>query len=258
MSEAEPLVEIHVLVCACRRYGLWRYANLSAPYWRVYWNGEPGWRVRLGERTVALDPARLVVIPPETPFSSNSEAPATHLNIHFVVSAPYDMVRPGLYEISIGGHVRSVVGELVQRTRAGTVSTARGDVLLRMLCYHALSVVPVSELSTVGYSPKVRMAMERMGMHDGARLTNPELAQGVGMSTNAFIRLFSRQTGLSPQNWYVRRRIEFACVLLHHSALSIEQIADKTGFHDRAHLSRVFSKLRGMGPGAFRKTAPMA
>jgi transcriptional regulator GlxA family with amidase domain len=41
---------------------------------------------------------------------------------------------------------------------------------------------------------------------------------------------------------------------LHHSALSIEQIAERCGFCDRYHFSRVFQKHREMGPATFRRT----
>ena len=73
------------------------------------------------------------------------------------------------------------------------------------------------------------------------------------MHTNAFIRLFRSEVGRSPQAWYMRRRIEEACRLLHHSDLSIEQIAERTGFCDRGHFTRVFRTLRRIGPATFRK-----
>ena len=51
------------------------------------------------------------------------------------------------------------------------------------------------------------------------------------------------------------RRIELAGVLLHNSAKKIEEIAAATGFCDRYHFSRVFKRLRGMGPAEFRRRA---
>jgi len=44
-----------------------------------------------------------------------------------------------------------------------------------------------------------------------------------------------------------------SCRLLHHSELSIKQIAERTGFCDRGHFSRVFRGERGLGPAEFRK-----
>jgi transcriptional regulator GlxA family with amidase domain len=85
-------------------------------------------------------------------------------------------------------------------------------------------------------------------------MRNADIARRVGMSTNAFIRLFSSEAGVPPQNWYTRHRIEYACLLLHHAAMSIDRIADETGFCDRAHFSRTFKRLRGLGPAAFRKS----
>ena len=59
------------------------------------------------------------------------------------------------------------------------------------------------------------------------------------------------------QHWWLgtrRQRVERACVLLHATGNSIEQIAEATGFCDRYHFTRVFTRLRGVSPAAFRKT----
>jgi transcriptional regulator GlxA family with amidase domain len=73
------------------------------------------------------------------------------------------------------------------------------------------------------------------------------------MNANAFIRLFKSQTGLTPQVCHTRHRIDYACELLHHTPMSVEQIADRTGYCDRAHFSRVFASIRGTGPAEFRR-----
>jgi AraC-like DNA-binding protein len=49
--------------------------------------------------------------------------------------------------------------------------------------------------------------------------------------------------------------VEKACNLLHHSDLSIDQIASACGFSDRYYFTRVFSKTMAASPGAYRKNS---
>ncbi|MCW5549877.1 MAG: helix-turn-helix domain-containing protein [Opitutaceae bacterium] len=60
-------------------------------------------------------------------------------------------------------------------------------------------------------------------------------------------RVFRRATGLSPQEYYQRRRIQRACVLLLDPANAATRVALELGFADAAHFSRLFR--RHMGPG---------
>jgi transcriptional regulator GlxA family with amidase domain len=48
-------------------------------------------------------------------------------------------------------------------------------------------------------------------------------------------------------------RLKEASSLLHHSQLSIEAIAEKTGFNDRQHLNLMFRKSFRITPAQFRK-----
>ncbi|MBD3242844.1 MAG: helix-turn-helix domain-containing protein [Chitinivibrionales bacterium] len=247
-------VGLRVLACTYQCFERWRYANLSAPYWRVYWNATPGWHIMLNGRATALTPDRLVIIPPETPFSARSRQPSFHLFIHFVADAPYDSAAPAVCSMQLGSDLRTLVEELASRAAQGDAADGRGSVLVRLVCYQALSRAPFDGLSPIARDGRVRRALTMMSTQLGRPLPNGELARACGMSTNAFIRLFSAETGQSPQAWYVRRRVDYACELLHHSRLSIEQIAETAGFHDRAHFSKVFKKLRGIAPAAFRRT----
>ena len=87
-------------------------------------------------------------------------------------------------------------------------------------------------------------------------LSNDIIARRLSMSTNAFLRLFRENAGMSPQLYSRIRRIEKACILLHYSKLDIKQIASETGFCDRFHFSRVFKKLRSTDPAEFRRRMP--
>jgi AraC family transcriptional activator of pobA len=46
--------------------------------------------------------------------------------------------------------------------------------------------------------------------------------------------------------------------LLSYSSLSVKEIADALGFEDESYFNRLFSKVVGVSPGAFRKKQTIA
>lgn len=73
-----------------------------------------------------------------------------------------------------------------------------------------------------------------------------------GVSADRASRLFRQATGLSPLEYYQRRRIHHACVRLLDRARTITQVALELGFADAAHFSRLFRKYSGLTPRAYR------
>jgi AraC-like DNA-binding protein/mannose-6-phosphate isomerase-like protein (cupin superfamily) len=66
-------------------------------------------------------------------------------------------------------------------------------------------------------------------------------------------RVFRSATGLSPQEYYQRRRIQRACALLLDPANSATRVALELGFADAAHFSRLFRRHMGFGPRDYRR-----
>ncbi|UIY31505.1 AraC family transcriptional regulator (plasmid) [Neorhizobium galegae] len=78
-----------------------------------------------------------------------------------------------------------------------------------------------------------------------------ELAQLCGLRTSQFAHGFKRSTGIAPYEWLLRRRIERAKEsLLWGSKLS--EVAVACGFADESHLTRMFRRVVGVAPGAWR------
>jgi AraC family transcriptional regulator len=79
------------------------------------------------------------------------------------------------------------------------------------------------------------------------------MADAALLSPDHLSRVFKTQTGLSPEQYYQRRRSQRAALMLLDSRKSVTQIAYELGYSDTAHLSRLFRKLRGMSPRDYRK-----
>jgi AraC-like DNA-binding protein len=58
---------------------------------------------------------------------------------------------------------------------------------------------------------------------------------------------------MTVKEYVTRLRIEVAKQLLYDRAQTLERIAEKVGFSDASHLSRVFRRYVGYRPGTFRR-----
>jgi methylphosphotriester-DNA--protein-cysteine methyltransferase len=66
-------------------------------------------------------------------------------------------------------------------------------------------------------------------------------------------RAFRRTLGVAPHNWLLARRVEAAKEKLRDGRLSLLDVALACGFADQSHLTRVFTRMVGISPGAWRR-----
>lgn len=79
-----------------------------------------------------------------------------------------------------------------------------------------------------------------------------ELAAAAGLSRFHFCRLFKKETGRSPWQYVLDRRVERARELLLGSPLSIKQIATHLGFDNPDYFARLFKRACGVTPRRYR------
>jgi signal transduction histidine kinase/AraC-like DNA-binding protein len=86
-------------------------------------------------------------------------------------------------------------------------------------------------------------------------VTRWRLADEANVSEDHLTRLFKRELGLSPWEYLARFRIRKAKELLETTDLSVSELSGRVGFQDQAYFSRVFRKLAGASPQAYRDSA---
>jgi two-component system response regulator YesN len=67
-------------------------------------------------------------------------------------------------------------------------------------------------------------------------------------------RLFRKETGSSFTEYLMNRRISYACQLLEDTPLTINQIAEKVGYSDYFYFTKVFRRVTGFTPTAYRQS----
>lgn len=85
------------------------------------------------------------------------------------------------------------------------------------------------------------------------KLTLEEIAGVAHMSRHHFARSFKAETGLSPHQYVIRRRVERAKTLLTDTRLSISEVAAAVGFSHQSHLASHLGRVLGISPSALRQ-----
>lgn len=84
-------------------------------------------------------------------------------------------------------------------------------------------------------------------------ISRRELMERSNMASSTLNRYFKQETGLSPIEYHIQKRIGKACDLIHDTDLTMDAIAEQTGFLDANYFSRQFKKIMKMSPTQYRK-----
>lgn len=80
-----------------------------------------------------------------------------------------------------------------------------------------------------------------------------EMVKRSGMAERTFKRRFKEATGFAPIDYVQRLRIEDAKRRLERTDSSADEISWKVGYEDPAFFRRLFKRITGLTPGAYRK-----
>ena len=78
-----------------------------------------------------------------------------------------------------------------------------------------------------------------------------EAAKQLGLDKFKFLRLFKFQTGLTPNNYLILKKIEKSKIMLSQGS-DLLSVAIDLGFYDTAHFCKHFKKFTGTSPVAYQ------
>ncbi len=275
-----PSYNIQLLCCRFWWLKNWEFRELSFPYWRIYRNTKKGASITYNNKKYELTPGNIVMIAPNTSFASRlfdynipsgsykltggriiqknakriPKDAIEHLFIHFNLGLPYDQITPGIHEFRLSDHLLNKLEVITQHL----MIDYRGFNFFTVLAIHALIADLLSEIKEsnwdlVSSDNRIISVLRYIENHISGNLCNENLSKVAHLTTNAFTRLFKENLGISPQSFVRKKRIDQACVLLHHYDYSIDEIAYETGFADRHHFSKVFKQITRLSPAMYRK-----
>ncbi len=272
-----PVYNLKLLCCRFWALKRWEYQDLSFPYWRVYHNRQEGATMFWKDERFDLKPDKIYLIAPNTPYSSclNGQKIPTqgfhfegeritqnnlnsnhiqHLFIHFNLGIPYDNIAPGIIEINVNEVIKRQLKVIKEQLLLNAVEFSFfSNLTIRALVNELLCAIPKEQWLSVSQDSRIMKVLGFIEENMEKNLSNEELAQIVGLATNSFTRLFKQEMNITAQRYVRQKRIDKACILLHHSDQSIERMAENCGFADRYHFSRIFKLITGQSPVSYRR-----
>jgi AraC family transcriptional regulator len=105
-----------------------------------------------------------------------------------------------------------------------------------------------------GLAPwQIRRVTSYVEAHLDRSIRNEDLANFVRLNPSHFGRVFRNSFGEPPHEYVIRRRVERAQGLMLSTDAPLSAIALDCGLADQAHLSRLFRRIVGESPRAWRR-----
>lgn len=104
-------------------------------------------------------------------------------------------------------------------------------------------------------SDRIQQVLDHAKRNLRTTLSVEDLAEVASLSPRQFSRAFREETGQSPAKAVENLRVEAARLLMEQGRLSMDMIADETGFADRERMRRAFLRAFGQPPQTVRRNA---
>lgn len=139
--------------------------------------------------------------------------------------------------------------------RHAGATAAQGVARFFALQWHQDGLAPyiVFEGKTDHGDAAIRTAQDWVSKHFAVARPVEEMIRRCGLAERTFKRRFTQATGLSPIAYVQRLRIEDAKRRLERTEAPVDEISWKVGYEEPAFFRRLFKRVTGMAPGAYRR-----
>lgn len=229
-------------------------------YYLIYMN-RGRMHIKVGSLDGEILAGQFILIPEHTPFAYESTTDEGGITayywIHFTGSDVTQILRSAGIEAGViteaGIHAdtadayESLFAEFRKRKPNFTYSTSiRVQQILLSLASHA-------ENEARPATKALDISIRYIHAHIRSPLSVKALSQMEFLSVSRYRQLFHEATGMSPTEYITALRIHRACDLITQGVLTIDRIAELSGYPDRLYFQRIFKKHTGLTPAEYRR-----
>ena len=135
---------------------------------------------------------------------------------------------------------------------AAMVSTASMKAVIYQILNHLSRAQRQKKLRSKRFYP-IAEGITYLETDPGQEKSIQEIAKMCFVSPATFRRLFKEYAGVSPVEYRIAARIEYAKNLLRLGTMTTTEVAREVGFEDPAYFCRIFKKRCGVSPGQYLK-----
>src|SRR5882724_6284618 len=194
---AKTLHQIQILSCDLCEFVTWESPDHCAPFWRLYRHDKPGAEITVAGRSIPVRPGNLVLIPPNTHFSSRLRNPIQQLFLHFLVEPRFRGQAGTVFQFRATREQAECCEQIVNQLTTDT-SSIRTSLLSQILVSLAVLELPLTEWSRRFEDARITRAVDSIGKAYPSKINNATLASEARMHPSAFIRLFRQCAGCTP------------------------------------------------------------
>lgn len=129
--------------------------------------------------------------------------------------------------------------------------------LLYSLLYQLNYQIHDDIVTAVSHDKKIRTAIDYIHSNFRKRsISVSQLADICAVSETYFRKIFKKIYSVSPNQYIINLRLEYASQLLQSHLYTISEVSERSGFHDVKYFSRLFRKRSGYSPREYQNIQP--
>jgi transcriptional regulator GlxA family with amidase domain len=101
---------------------------------------------------------------------------------------------------------------------------------------------------------QLNRVLDYIEIHLADKITVMHLAGLINVSIGQLFRAFKISVGVTPCHYIAGRRVELACTMMRSTREALPQIAVACGLCDQPHLCKLFRRVVGISPSAWRRS----
>ena len=160
----------------------------------------------------------------------------------------------GVQDLQIEYILRALEADLEAGLPGGALFGESLLCALAVRLQRSYSVIPPRGPKAANGLPRARLnrVIEYIEANLDREIALTGLAQTAGMSAHYFSELFKQSVHVSPHQYVLRRRIDRAQKLLNDPRVTVLEAAVRSGFSDQSHFTKIFRRIVGVTPTAYR------